>query len=254
MAAEILANELSLALYRIDLSLIVSKYIGETEKNLKAVFDEAAVSNAILFFDEADALFGKRTEIKDSHDRYANLEVAYLLQRMESYEGVTILATNLLSNVDEAFARRMSFYVEFPFPDAKSRGELWKKAFPPKMPLSAGVDADFLARRFELSGGNIKNVVLNAAFAAAAEGVPVAMRHLIPAVKGEFVKTNKPVMRADFAEYGALLDSNIGMPADTNIGVPADSDTCKPPDSNIVKPSDSIIVKPADGENEAPND
>jgi SpoVK/Ycf46/Vps4 family AAA+-type ATPase len=210
MAAEIVANELSLALYRIDLSLIVSKYIGETEKNLKAVFDEAAVSNAILFFDEADALFGKRTEIKDSHDRYANIEVAYLLQRMEAYEGVTILATNLLNNVDDAFARRMSFYVEFPFPDEKGRLELWGKAFPAGMPADGGVDAGFLAKRFELSVGNIKNVVIKAAFSAAAEGAPVAMRHLIPAVRGEFVKMGKPVMRTDFGEHAVYLDRERG--------------------------------------------
>jgi SpoVK/Ycf46/Vps4 family AAA+-type ATPase len=206
MAAEILANELSLALYRIDLSIIISKYIGETEKNLKQIFDEAVLSNAILFFDEADALFGKRTEIKDSHDRYANVEVAYLLQKMEEYEGVTIMATNMHGNLDEAFARRMSFCVKFPFPDEAGRRALWEKAFPPRMPAAADIDYDFLAKQFELSGGNIKNVALAAAFLAAGDGAPVSMRHLIPAVRREYIKINKPIMRSDFGRYGAYLE------------------------------------------------
>ncbi len=168
MAAEILANALQLDLYRIDLAGVVSKYIGETEKNLKQVFDAAEQSGAILFFDEADALFGKRTEVKDSHDRYANIEVNYLLQRMEDYRGLAILATNRKSALDRAFLRRLRFLLDFPFPDAADRRRIWRKVFPPETPL-AGIDYDALAR-LEIPGGNIRNIALNAAFLAADRG------------------------------------------------------------------------------------
>ena len=166
MAAEILANEVKLDLYKIDLSSLVSKYIGETEKNLKKIFEEAETSNSILFFDEADALFGKRSEVKDSHDRYANIETAYLLQKMEEHEGIVILASNFRKNMDDAFLRRLHFTIEFPLPDEKSREDIWRKTFPEETPIENDVDFAFLSK-FKLTGGNIKNIVLAASFLAA---------------------------------------------------------------------------------------
>lgn len=204
MAAEIIANELGLDLYKIDLSTVVSKYIGETEKNLARVFDEAETSNAILFFDEADALFGKRSEVKDAHDRYANIEISYLLQKMEAYEGVVILATNLRRNLDDAFARRMAITVTFPFPEEEDRLRIWQQVWPPEMPLAADVDLAFMARQFKFTGGNIKNVALAAAFLAAEDGDAgsgVGMIHLIRASKQEFQKTGKAVVARDFGAY-----------------------------------------------------
>jgi SpoVK/Ycf46/Vps4 family AAA+-type ATPase len=192
MAAEVIANELSLDLYKIDLSQVVSKYIGETEKNLDRVFREAQTSNAILFFDEADALFGKRSEVKDAHDRYANIETGYLLQKMEEYEGVAILATNLQANLDEAFARRMHFTVEFPFPDEAHRYRIWQGIFPAEAPLAEDVDMATLARSFKLSGGNIRNIALAAAFLSAAEEQTIGMGHLLRAAKREFQKVGRP--------------------------------------------------------------
>jgi hypothetical protein len=191
MAAEVIAGALALDLYKIDLSQIVSKYIGETEKNLDRVFREAQTSNAILFFDEADALFGKRSEVKDAHDRYANIETGYLLQKMEEYEGVAILATNLRANLDEAFSRRMHFIVEFPFPDEEHRLRIWQGIFPRETPLASDADFNTLARSYKLSGGNIKNIALAAAFLAAEEGQAVGMSHLQQAVKREFHKVGK---------------------------------------------------------------
>ncbi|MGD8626814.1 MAG: ATP-binding protein, partial [Anaerolineae bacterium] len=173
MAAEVMANDLRLNLYRIDLSTVVSKYIGETEKNLRKLFDAAEDGGAILFFDEADALFGKRSEVRDSHDRYANIEVSYLLQRMEAYRGLAILATNLKSALDHAFLRRLRFIVNFPFPGAEERRAIWQRAFPPETPLGK-LDFDRLAR-LSLTGGSIHNIALNAAFLAARAGTPVTM-------------------------------------------------------------------------------
>lgn len=201
MAAEIIANELALDLYKIDLSNVVSKYIGETEKNLAAIFREAQTSNAVLFFDEADALFGKRSEVKDAHDRYANIEVAYLLQKMEEYDGVMILATNLAKNLDEAFARRMHHTIEFPFPDALYRERIWRGMFPPQAPLAEGVDFGFFARQFELAGGSIRNIALGAAFLAAGDGRIIGMEHLVRATARELYKNGKLPSRADFREY-----------------------------------------------------
>jgi SpoVK/Ycf46/Vps4 family AAA+-type ATPase len=178
MTAGVMARERGLDLYKIDLSAIVSKYIGETEKNLDRIFRAAQCSNAILFFDEADALFGKRSEVKDAHDRYANVEVAYLLQKIEEYEGVVILASNLSKNIDEAFSRRMHYVVEFPLPDDKHRELLWRGMFPPEVPLGADVDVRFLAKQFPLAGGDIKKVALDAAFLAAQDGQVVTMRQL----------------------------------------------------------------------------
>jgi SpoVK/Ycf46/Vps4 family AAA+-type ATPase len=198
MAAEIMAGELGLDLYKIDLSSLVSKYIGETEKNLARIFSEAETSNAILFFDEADALFGKRSEVRDSHDRYANIEVGYLLQRMEEYEGVVILASNFRKNMDEAFVRRIHFTVEFPFPNEVDRRRIWESIWPKSAPLDAGVDLDLLAGRFELTGGSIKNIALAAAFLAAENGGVVNMPHLLHATRREYQKMGKVVGHAEF--------------------------------------------------------
>jgi len=191
MAAEVIANELELDLYRIDLSQVVSKYIGETEKNLHQIFLEAQAGHAILFFDEADALFGKRSEVKDAHDRYANIEIGYLLQKMEEYEGVAILATNLRQHIDDAFLRRMNFVVEFPFPDVEYRRRIWQVVFPEAAPLSDKVDFDLLAREIKLAGGNIKNIALRAAFYAAANGGTIATLHLWQAACREYQKLGR---------------------------------------------------------------
>jgi ATPase family associated with various cellular activities (AAA) len=191
MAAEVIANELQLDLYRIDLSQVVSKYIGETEKNLHQIFMEAQTGNAILFFDEADALFGKRSEVRDAHDRYANIEVGYLLQKMEEYEGVAILATNLSQHIDEAFLRRMHFIVEFPFPDHEYRKRIWQVIFPREAPLAQEVDFEVLAREIKLAGGNINNIALAAAFYAAGNGRVIQMPHLWQAARREHQKLGR---------------------------------------------------------------
>jgi hypothetical protein len=201
MAADILARALGLDLYRIDLSGVVSKYIGETEKNLQHIFSEAETSNAILFFDEADALFGKRSEVKDAHDRYANIETAYLLQKMEEYAGVVILATNMKMNLDEAFMRRMHFVVDFPMPEEEDRRRIWASALPAELPLGPDVDLDFMARKFRLAGGHIRNIVVAAAFLAAADGRVVRMPHLIAATRREFQKIGRMVTPSDFEHY-----------------------------------------------------
>jgi hypothetical protein len=198
MAARMLANELGLEIYRIDLAGIVSKYIGETEKNLDRVFDAAEDSNAILFFDEADALFGKRTEVRDSHDRYANIEVAYLLQKMEGYPGAVVLATNFRKNLDDAFLRRLDFLVDFPFPEAGDRERIWRGQLPAAAPLGEDIDPQALAQRFKLSGGSIRNCSLAAAFLAADEGCSIEMRHLLQAVAVEYAKLGRLTLDADF--------------------------------------------------------
>jgi len=197
MAAEVLANELRLDLYRIDLSQVVSKYIGETEKNLRKVFDAAEKGGTILLFDEADALFGKRSEVRDSHDRYANIEVSYLLQRMEAYRGLAILTTNMKDAIDPAFLRRIRFIVQFPFPDVKQRIEIWKHIFPADTPTE-GLDMNNLAR-LNVAGGNIRNIALYAAFLAAEAEEPVRMTHLMQAARAEYIKMERP-----------LTDSEIG--------------------------------------------
>ena len=199
MAAQIMASELGLDLYKIDLSTIVSKYIGETEKNLEHIFSEAESSNAILFFDEADALFGKRSEVRDSHDRYANVEISYLLQRMEAYDGVTILATNLRSNLDEAFTRRLQFAVDFPFPDEADRLRIWQALLPLEIPLSPQLDLAMLAQRYKLAGGNIRNIIVNAAYRASANGGMVTMEHLLHGTRRELQKMGRLVNEDHFA-------------------------------------------------------
>jgi ATPase family associated with various cellular activities (AAA) len=205
MAAQIIARELGLDLYAIDLSTVVSKYIGETERNLRRIFRAAEWCNAILFFDEADALFGKRSEVRDAHDRYANIEVAYLLQQMEQYDGIVILATNLAANIDEAFTRRLEHAVDFPFPEERYRREIWRRVFPAEAPLADDVDLAFLAQGFELSGGNIRNVAFAAAFAAAEAGTPIAMEHLIRATARELDKLGQLPSRAQFRDFYELV-------------------------------------------------
>ena len=199
MAAEVLARDLDLDLYRIDLSQVVSKYIGETEKNLRRVFDAADAGGAILLFDEADALFGKRSEVKDSHDRYANIEVGYLLQRMEAYRGLAILTTNRRDALDEAFFRRLRFVVRFPVPDREERVDIWRRIFPAEAPVE-GVDEGALAE-LSLAGGNIRNVALFAAFLAADEDEPIAMRHLARAARTECAKLERPVTEPGVREW-----------------------------------------------------
>ena len=199
LAAEALANELRLDLYRIDLSQVVSKYIGETEKNLARIFDAAEEGAAVLLFDEADALFGKRTEVKDSHDRYANIEVSYLLQRMEAYRGLAILTTNRKNALDQAFLRRIRFVVDFPFPDAAQRAEIWRRVFPGETPTE-GLRIERLAR-VNASGGNIRNIAMNAAFLAADSNEPVRMHHLLAATRSEFAKLETPLTDSEVAGW-----------------------------------------------------
>jgi SpoVK/Ycf46/Vps4 family AAA+-type ATPase len=196
MAAEVMANDLRLNLYRIDLSTVVSKYVGETEKNLRRLFDAAEDGGAILFFDEADALFGKRSEVKDSHDRYANIEISYLLQRMEAYRGLAILATNMKSALDQAFMRRLRFVIDFPFPGPADRRRIWEMIFPAETPVE-GLDYAWLSR-LNLTGGSIHNIALNAAFLAARRGTPVTMPLVLEAARTEFLKLERPVNEADF--------------------------------------------------------
>jgi hypothetical protein len=199
MAAEVIARDLRLDLYRVDLSAVVSKYIGETEKNLRRVFDAAEEGGAILLFDEADALFGKRSEVKDSHDRYANIEVSYLLQRIETYRGLAILTTNLKGSLDPAFIRRVRFVVQFPLPGADARREIWRRIFPQATPLD-GVDVDTLAR-LDVSGGAIRNIAIRAAFLAAGAGEDVRMRHLAAAARAECAKLERPVDEAEVGQW-----------------------------------------------------
>lgn len=205
MCAQIMARELNMEMYKINISQIVSKYIGETEKNLQAVFREAKNSNCILFFDECDAIFGKRSEVKDSHDRNANVETAYLLQQIEEFDGVCILATNLLQNIDEAFLRRITFVIHFPFPDAEMREMIYRTTLPPEAPVDDDVDWKFLAEKFELSGGYIKNIVLAASFMAAQEGTKIGMRHFLNAAVNELKKNEIVVVRESLQEYADLL-------------------------------------------------
>jgi ATP-dependent 26S proteasome regulatory subunit len=199
MAGEVLADELRLDLYRIDLSAVVSKYVGETEKNLKQVFDAAEAGGAILLFDEADALFGKRSQVQDSHDRYANIEISYLLQRMEQYRGLAILTTNMQEAIDKAFLRRIRFVVNFPFPDYELRKEIWRRIFPKETPIRA-LDSLQLAR-LNIAGGNIRNIALNASFLAANDDEPVQMHHLLRAAQSEYDKIDKKLTDAEIREW-----------------------------------------------------
>ena len=206
MAAEVLGSELNMGVYKVDLSSVVSKYIGETEKNLKNIFDAAEISSSIIFFDEADALFGKRTEVKDSHDRHANIETNYLLQKMEEYEGIVILATNFSQNIDEAFARRMHFRLSFPFPDADLRFRIWKNIFPEALPLSGDLNFKDLSELFQIAGGNIRNVALGAAFHAAASGQKLSMEHIICSMGREYQKLDRLCRQEEFDKYYHFLE------------------------------------------------
>lgn len=197
MAAEVIARELQLDLYKIELSQILSKYIGKTEKTLNRIFTAAANYNAILLFDEADALFGKRSEVRDAHDRYANIEIGYLLQKMEEYEGLAILTTNLRSNMDDAFVRRLRFIIEFPFPNEKQRRQIWEKVWPDTTPCSSDINLDFLARRFEIPGAHIRNIALAAAFLAADDGRVINMAHLLQAIRREYQKLGRILIEED---------------------------------------------------------
>jgi AAA+ superfamily predicted ATPase len=205
MAANVMANELELDLFRVDLAGVVSKYIGETEKNLDKIFSIAAISKVVLFIDEADALFGKRTEVKDAHDRYANIEVSYLLQKMEQHPGLVILASNLGQNIDEAFSRRFSSIVEFSLPKAPERLALWQKLENTQAPLHDYIDLDFLAQRFEISGGHIRNCILQAAYQAASQNEPIGMQMLIRALSKEYAKLGKPISKNSFGDYYAVI-------------------------------------------------
>jgi hypothetical protein len=201
MSAAVVAADLGLPLCRVDLSAVVSKYIGETEKNLEAIFRAAEAANAVLMFDEADALFGKRSEVSDAHDRYANIEIAYLLQRVESFEGALLLATNLAGNLDEAFARRIQVAIEFPMPDLDARARLWRQALPSAAPTLNDLDIDFLAQMFALSGGEIRNAALGAAFLAAHDQSPIGMEHVVRAVARHRLRQGKLPTAAEFQGY-----------------------------------------------------
>jgi SpoVK/Ycf46/Vps4 family AAA+-type ATPase len=201
MAASAIAKKLSLDLYRIELSAVVSKYIGETEKNLDEVFAAACAANCILFFDEADALFGKRSEVKDAHDRYANIECAYLLQKMERHDGLVILTTNMPRSIDQAFSRRIQFAIEFPRPDIALREALWRGMFPPGVPFGEEIDFGLLARNFEITGGEIRNVALDAALRAAClPAGSVTMLHLLEALERQMIKQGRAPAAAAFKQ------------------------------------------------------
>ncbi|MEA2337514.1 MAG: hypothetical protein QOE82_1521 [Thermoanaerobaculia bacterium] len=204
LSAEVVARDLGLDLFRIDLASLISKYIGETEKNLARVFDEGERSGGILFFDEADAVFGKRSEVRDAHDRYANIETSYLLQRIEDYPGLVILATNMGRNIDAAFQRRMSLVIDFPLPDAGHRRRIWRGMFPPAAPVD-GIDFDFLSERFPLSGGHIRNIAVAAAFRAAGNGGIIGMEHVLLSLKREYQKMGKVCERSEFGDYYHLV-------------------------------------------------
>jgi winged helix domain-containing protein/ATPase family protein associated with various cellular activities (AAA) len=205
MSAEVIAGELGLDLYTIDLATVVDKYVGETEKNLERIFAEAGGVNAVLLFDEADAVFGKRSEVRDAHDRYANIESAYLLQRMESFDGLAMLATNLRANIDDAFTRRLDAIVDFPVPDADLRRTLWDQCLGPRVPRAEDLDLDFCARAFEFSGGAIRSVVVTAAYLAADKAAPVGMAELITAVQREYRKLGRLLLEREFGPYHKLV-------------------------------------------------
>lgn len=212
MTAQVLANELGLELYQLNIAQTVSKYIGETEKKLNQIFNEAERCHAILFIDEMDAFFGKRTEIKSSQDKYANMETSFLLQKIENFKGVLILATNYLKNIDEAFIRRIKFIVSFSLPDATQRYALWKNFFPKNVPLANDIDFDFLANEFELSGGNIKNIVLKSAFLAASQETKIGMNHILLSIQEELSKQGKVLLDTDFREYAYIFTTKQSLP------------------------------------------
>ncbi|MEV7533396.1 AAA family ATPase [Streptomyces hydrogenans] len=205
MSAEVIAADLGLDLYTVDLATVIDKYVGETEKNLERIFTEAAGVNGVLLFDEADAVFGKRSDVKDAHDRYANVESAYLLQRMDSFDGLAILATNLRANLDDAFTRRLDLIIDFPVPDAPQRLTLWDRTLGPNLPRATDLDLDFCAEAFELSGGNIRSIAVTAAYLAAEAGTCLTMSMLIHAIQREYQKLGRLTLASEFGRYSALL-------------------------------------------------
>jgi SpoVK/Ycf46/Vps4 family AAA+-type ATPase len=207
MSAEVIAGDLGLDLYTVNLATVVDKYVGETEKNLERIFTEADGVNAVLLFDEADAIFGKRSEVQSANDRYANIEVAYLLQRMETFDGIAILATNLRANVDEAFSRRLDLIVDFPAPDPGLRLALWERCLAPPVPTADDLDLEFCARSFELSGGNIRSAAITAAYSAADAGRPVSMPDLVKAIALEYRKLGRLVVAREFGPYHQVAAS-----------------------------------------------
>ncbi|QGN34967.1 ATP-binding protein [Microlunatus sp. Gsoil 973] len=205
MSAEVIAADLGLDLYTVNLATVVDKYVGETEKNLERIFVEAAGVNAVLFFDEADAIFGKRSDVRDAHDRYANIESAYLLQRLETFDGLAVLATNLRANIDDAFTRRLDAIIDFAAPNAELRKQLWRHCLSAPLPVDDGLDLDFLAEAFELAGGNIRSAATTAAYLAAAAGSPVTMAQVISAVEQEYRKLGRLVLEREFGPYLAMV-------------------------------------------------
>ncbi|MFG2625320.1 ATP-binding protein [Streptomyces sp. NPDC048473] len=205
MSAEVIAADLGLDLYTVDLATVIDKYVGETEKNLERIFSEAAGVNGVLLFDEADAIFGKRSDVKDAHDRYANVESAYLLQRMESFDGLAILATNLRANLDDAFTRRLDLVIDFPVPDPEQRLLLWERCLGPVLPRGKDLDLAFCAENFELAGGNIRSIAVTAAYLAADTGEPVTMPTLIHAIQREYQKLGRLTLASEFGPYLGLL-------------------------------------------------
>ncbi len=205
MSAEVIASDLGLDLYTVNLATVVDKYIGETEKNLERIFAEAGGVNAVLFFDEADAIFGKRSDVRDAHDRYANIESAYLLQRLETFDGLAVLATNLRANIDEAFTRRLDAILDFPEPTEELRRSLWQRCLAPPLPLADDINYDFLAASFDFAGGSIRSASTSAAYLAAAEGVPVGMRQLVAAVEQEYRKLGRLVLEREFGRYFSMI-------------------------------------------------
>jgi SpoVK/Ycf46/Vps4 family AAA+-type ATPase len=208
MSAEVVAGDLGFDLYVIDLSTVVDKYIGETEKNLDRIFTAADRVNGILLFDEADAIFGKRSEVRDARDRYANVEVAYLLQRMERFDGLAILTTNLRANLDDAFTRRIDVIVDFPMPDEDARLRLWRMHLPEQLPKVPDLDLPFMARGFRMAGGNIRNICLTAAFLAADGNAPVSMAEIIRATEREYRKLGRLTLEDEFGPYYAVLQAD----------------------------------------------
>ncbi|MFB9352896.1 ATP-binding protein, partial [Streptomyces heliomycini] len=203
MSAEVVAADLGMDLYVVDLSTVVDKYIGETEKNLERIFTEASAVNAVLLFDEADAIFGKRSEVKDAHDRHANIESAYLLQRMESFDGIAVLTTNLRANLDEAFTRRLDVVADFPVPDTGRRLALWDRCLGDRLPRADDLDLAFCADRFELAGGSIRACAVTAAYLAAESGTPLTMRQTVTAIAQEYRKLGRLVLESEFGPYTA---------------------------------------------------
>ncbi len=233
MSAEVLAGELGLDLYVIDLSTVVDKYIGETEKNLDRIFAEAERVNGVLLFDEADALFGKRSDVQDAHDRYANVETAYLLQRMDTFEGLAVLTTNLRSNIDEAFARRLDVIVDFPMPEDADRRRLWELHLGPSVPRADDIDLDFLARSFRIAGGNIRNVALGAAYLAADDDRAVSMVDLVRATEREYRKLGRLCVESEFGPYFPLV-AGAGAPVTPAV---TDALTRSPPETKSLRPT-----------------